>query len=644
VSRYCDLIGHEVAKDILRDVVLAELFVPILRPVFSVVTQTAVSIAGGDPDNDASAFAALSRLLAPPGTTLPEIDRHDFLANAFDASEGAFTDPEVRLAQWVARVFGAIARTALAGAVADETARPDAPPPRQPPADTVEAAATRELDATDEGRTALQRMRDAGIFDAAQAASAASGSMAAAAVVAPGAFVNFLRAVANWLASVCPDLHWAPAAMVEQIALTTARAGIAAAIAGTVEAVPFNIRSSAAIGNHVHRRIQLRYEGRRAAIADIVTERWNPIINFADQVVIGPTTGGSPMPLGDMTGPFDVDWFFRCFRFALASPRIERETWLRADLVDRARLEIWEIKPMLGLVSGVWQEAIYRNSFNLLRYLLVCIGVRPLTGPLSPGGALIGPADTRLGVSGGMLTALSAINVSRQAGQPALAIPFQVVMLPGMVPYAVFRSPSQGEIVLVLTAVLARALLEAMRQARRLAREMGRLVDEALEALSDWATPENIAMAVLAIVIVILAIAAVVLTGGAAAIPEAGALGGGATAGAGTAAAGAGVGAGIGAAIAEGFAAFMAFLEGAAPAVLRFAPAAGGILLVIPPDALQSQDETTMITLHGITLDGIPVEAAGPFLAGLGTTLEVALGDVAQRLARSRRSGSRPVA
>jgi hypothetical protein len=31
VSRYCDLIGHEIAKDLLRDTVFAELFIPVLR-------------------------------------------------------------------------------------------------------------------------------------------------------------------------------------------------------------------------------------------------------------------------------------------------------------------------------------------------------------------------------------------------------------------------------------------------------------------------------------------------------------------------------------------------------------------------------------------------------------------------------------
>lgn len=655
MSRYCDLIGHEIAKDLLRDTVFAELFIPVLRPVFSVVMQTAVALAQGDPDDDASSYQALARLLAPPGTALPPLDRHDFQANPFDSDPAAFTEPEARLAQWIARLLAAVARSAIATSVADEAPRSDAPPPRTEPAQTVEEAATRELGGTEQGRRTLQAMRDAGLFQAAAEAESSAVAGVAGAVTAPVALVRFLNAVANWLAAVCPDLRWMPAAITEEIALTTARAGIAAAMATAVERIPFNVRSSRSIGPYVHKRIEERYESWRSPVADVISERWNPMVNFVENVVIGPTSGGSPLPIGSVTGALDPDLFFRCLRFALASKKIHRETWLRADLIDRARLEIWEIKPLLGVVGGVWQEATYRNSFNLLRGLLHCSGYRPLTGPLTPGGSLISPGMPGRGVSGGALSALNPIDVSVQANMPAVAIPFQVSVLPGLIPYAVFRSPSQREIELALTLLVGRALLEALRQARRAAREIGRLVDEALEELDGWATPENIGKAVLAIVIVLLALAAVFFTGGGAAVGGGAAAGGGATAGAGGAAvvggeaigagaAAAGAEAGLGAAVAEGFAAFMTFLEGLGPVMLRAVPAAGGIIITVPPEQpapSSGPPETTMINLHGISLDGLPIQSAGPFMAGLGSTLELALSDVARRLRARPRAPAR---
>lgn len=656
MARYCDLVGHEIAKELLRDSLVREMFVPALQPIFSVLMQTAVSLNSGDPEDDTSAYSALERLFAPPGTAVASFEPTDFYTLPFDEDHSAFNENQAQLAQWIARLLGPVARSAMSTGARDRASHTDTPQPRNPVPDNFEAAAD-VLSANDDTATVADDLRDEGVFSAATTAAGAATAMGA--VIAPTAFVDFLRSLANYLARLCPRLAWLPGAIVTEVATTTMRAGIAESMAQAAARIPLHINSSLRIGSYVHRRLQERYEDRRSMVADVVSERWNPIINRPDQTVIGLTTGGSPLPLSDVarSAVMDPDWFFRCLRMALASPRLDRETWLRADLIDRQLLSIWEIKPVASAQSGVWQEAIYRNSFNLVRALLECMRIAPLTGPLSPGGSMIVPGTGRTGVASSTASLFNPIDISSQAGMPAVAIPFQVVVLPGLLPYVCFRSPNQGEIVMVLSALIAAAMREAARLAReagrRLATAAARALEEALQGIRDWATPENIALAVLAIIVIILIVIAVVASGGLAGLGAGGAAAGTGTAGAAGAAGTAGaVGAGaaevgLGAAIAEAFAGFIAFMRGIGPA-LRLAPAAAsGMFIIITPATPGTggstdpfgEPQTTLINVHGLSIDGMPTGAIGPLLQGLGGGLVIALGDVATRLRRSRRAG-----
>ena len=189
-----------------------------------------------------------------------------------------------------------------------------------------------------------------------------------------------------------------------------------------------------------------------------------------------------------------------------------------------------------------------------------------------------------------------------------------------------------------------------MRESARLARESGRrlataaarALEEAAQGIRDWATSENIALAVIAIIVILLIVFAVIASGGLAGLG----IGGGAAGTAGAVGAGAAE-AGLGAAIAEAFAGFIAFMRGIGPAV-RLAPAAGsGIFIIITPTTPGAggstdpfgEPQTTFINVHGLSIDGMPTGAIGPLLEGLGDSLDIALGDMARRLRSSRRGG-----
>jgi hypothetical protein len=650
MPRFCDLVGHEIAKEILRDSLVREFVVPVLRPVFSVIAQTTVAIKGGDPDDDASAYVALEEMFAPPGAAIAPFDPADFYTLPFDEDPAAFSPNEAQLAQWIACLLGPIARAAMNTSANDNTPHPETPRPRKPMPNSFEEA--NNVWSTDE-RTAhvAEELKDDGIFTA--AGVAAKSATAGGSGVSPGKFQDFVKALAKFIGRRCPKLNqWLPQAVLTEIATTAGRAAIAKAMAEAATRIPLHLSSSSTIGTHVHRLLEKRYERRFKARRDVVTERWNFATGRPEQAVIGPATGGEPIALGDLVwlGASDTDWFFRCLHMALSSPNLHQETWLRSDLIDRALLSIWEIKPIMSGPSGVWQEAMYRTSFNLVRALLECIGIKPLTGPLVPGNLIPEPSKGGSGGANRTESIATAIDVSKQAGQPALAIPFQVFVLPGLIPYVCFRSPNQGEIL----EVLALLILAAMNEAAKLGREAGarlsaaaaRAMKEAIAAFENWATPENIACALLAIVVVILVVFAVVGSGGAAA--GVGAAAGGA--GAGTSAAGIGAaGSGLGATIAEAFGSLIVVLRNFGAAT-RFVPAAAwGVSIGITPNSqptgrtVGKEPDTTSMHFHGLNIDGLPVSALGTVLEGLGKSLGPVLKDVATRLRTTRKPPTRNV-
>jgi hypothetical protein len=168
--------------------------------------------------------------------------------------------------------------------------------------------------------------------------------------------------------------------------------------------------------------------------------------------------------------------------------KVPKETWLRADLIDAGPpgvpsvilrtlggnpASIWEIKPVSSLVTGVWQETLYRVSFNVIRRVMLAtagIGQTP-GGPfvgerfLKSGGFWVLRYKPKIhGEDGYQVLLHDNIHVTSEGGEPAVAVPFQVGALPGLVGYYVLRGPNVPKLQRVIETVLLPSLLAALKK------------------------------------------------------------------------------------------------------------------------------------------------------------------------------------
>jgi hypothetical protein len=230
------------------------------------------------------------------------------------------------------------------------------------------------------------------------------------------------------------------------------------------------------IGNKVHRVLQNLYVADHKAFHDLVVERYNPRARRAEAVVVGPSTKGVRRSFSYVfKNNLDRDFFFRALDLALATPKLEIDSRLRADLINAARGHIWEIKPVRSAVLGVWQETMYRVSFNIVRRFLLYVSKLPRHRPISleSGSAWLGihSAWTTTDAATPFLFTLSPIFVTTTAGLPAVAVPFQLSMLPGLVPYVVISPDS---------------LKKWVEAVKRLAEAARRKALEILKKMADW--------------------------------------------------------------------------------------------------------------------------------------------------------------
>lgn len=290
------------------------------------------------------------------------------------------------------------------------------------------------------------------------------------------------------------------------LAETATRSAIAALLAGVVTRFDFEVAADKDVGNLVHRVLQQRYVGALSSRHDITMERGISLH------VTGPgvlrATGQPTVPLRVLARPeLDPDAFWRILRFALNGAKFHRASWLRADLVDRDTdpfASIWEIKPIRSAVGGVWQEAFYRISFNILRAILLEqpeYALSPLTPPLCSGSGF-GPPHTLSAILvnaplGSLLQGPGGGGASAPAS--AVAVPFEFSQLPGLVMYVVLTVPMKK-------------LREAVeRMMRRVLRDLGERAQELLSKLATLA--DFLIKALLVLVCVVVAVAVAILLG-----------------------------------------------------------------------------------------------------------------------------------
>jgi hypothetical protein len=140
----------------------------------------------------------------------------------------------------------------------------------------------------------------------------------------------------------------------------------------------------------------------------------------------------------------------------------------RTDVTDFGRFANWEIKPVLSAPIGVMQEAWYRCAYNWMagEFANQIPALAAELAPLRPGPTW-------------ELSLLGVIYVPPVEGQPAAAIPFTTMTLPGMVLYIVVSGPTMIDL-----AVLALLMLQLIeREAQRRLQQLEAAAKVVLQAL-----------------------------------------------------------------------------------------------------------------------------------------------------------------
>jgi hypothetical protein len=247
-----------------------------------------------------------------------------------------------------------------------------------------------------------------------------------------------------------------------EVATLPPRLAVATAIAGTAVALP-GVRSTRDVGNVVHPRLQQRYRSSYAPPNLVVTDR---------RVFGGipphrmPTTGRRLSEAIATAHPQLVTLYLSSF-----DQQLQRSI-KRTDVTDLGRLANWEIKPVLSAPIGVMQEAWYRCAYNWMagEFARQVPALAAELAPLSPG------PPWELGL-------LGLIDVPPVDGQPAAAIPFSTMTLPGMVLYIVVSGPTMIELALLAALMLQLIEREAQRQLQAAAQALRAMLQALLEAL-----------------------------------------------------------------------------------------------------------------------------------------------------------------
>lgn len=314
--------------------------------------------------------------------------------------------------------------------------------------------------------------------------TAASASPAIGATAIPPG----LKAVADALRAIAKTLGVESLLRLveEELLRTTSRL----LIANAIESATKRFSATKEIGNHVHIKIQNQYLDWYVSSRDIAIEHWDPSAGLVKQIVRGPSTDGKERPLIVMAGSrFDPTRFWQTLHSAMTGAKFKPNSYLRADLVDSRMGSkvppsvqikpafIWEIKPTKSARAGVIQEANYRIMFSLVRHInhLPFPKAQQLIPELHSGGFL----TKDLSLSEGIAAILNPINVSKQAREPAVAIPFQLGILPGLILYVTIRSYLR-DYFLILIPVLVDVIKELEKLNNKIRQNLKEVFEEVI--------------------------------------------------------------------------------------------------------------------------------------------------------------------
>lgn len=260
-----------------------------------------------------------------------------------------------------------------------------------------------------------------------------------------------------------------------EAATLPARMAVATAMSGTAVALP-GVRSTARVGSQVHGVLQERYRKSYSPTNLVVTDRrvWRGARPAYSGVPLSEAAVGGPPALGAM--------YLAWLSSSWASTR-------RADVTDLDRAANWEIKPLLEAPVGVLQEAWYRSAYNWTA------GNLEATNP-----ALAGRFPWLVAGSTWEPSLMRLIPVRRQGGQPAAAIPFSTMALPGMILYAVVSGPMMADLGLLaarMVRLIEREVQGRLQEATAAARVVLQALARVIEEVAAWVSEHLLVLVVL---------------------------------------------------------------------------------------------------------------------------------------------------
>lgn len=627
MAYFCRLAGLETAKVMAPAVGRAEGILAALRVISTALYGMMVELSGSDPDDDAESFTALQRVYTPDGRVPIPFDPVAFRDPALHDLPADAPESHKHLAQYIGHVMGNIARSIYRGFTRGPGAEPGDDRPRggSRGADPTPARFSETLaqfrDLVPESRrgafdTLVDSMRQIEEREEQRPSTPDEAGVDAQGAVLYEPYWQLIEEI--WqtfsaaLRTFCPDSR-ADAIVAETVEQVLRKLPVAAAIEALGRAREWqggarNFASNRRIGRYVHWVLQSAHE-RVNPDSDIVTERWNSDARPAvvgrrggrgreEISVRGPSTRGGYSGLRNLVGSrFDDDRFFSCVAVGFSfytSPFSAFERTLRADLIDRGLGMIWEIKPILSAVAGVLQEAKYRVLFNLAREVFRCAGRRVPYQLMSGDDSFALPAP---------------FSISRQAGEPAIAVPFILMpQLRGLILYIVLRAAADAATLAALFRALERIVRRESREARQRARQSGgggpSAPAPAYEV--DWEALQFTLMVIVILVLLLLAAVVIVAAVTAArAVPQL-----------------------LAVAAAQLLAAAARMLF-----VYTLTPSSDGILVRFVAQEPPEDGELADLHLPGIRLSGLTPDVAVATLDFLGAARPIAMDRMTKRLA-----------
>jgi hypothetical protein len=532
-------IGTAIAGQLLRNVPNPETgsevrtdIVAILAPAFAGVLQAAVS-------QQRSPAKSLEQLLAP---FLPLADQLGSAAT----SAGSTADPR---SAGLAAIFAPMLEAIISNAVANAPKRPTYAPPSIPkvllkiqsipPVQDPQAVSGAQqtprilednfatLTKTEPFKTIFGALKDSGIIDWAKKSLGGTTVPAAASILyTRDKVMDMLRSLGKTIVNVVgPEVANIAQYVEAELEQLVIRSAIAKAISEAADRLPFIVQSDRKIGQRVHQLIQNDFVASYAdnALHNVVVERFNPSRGsrgLSELVVVGPLTKYDYVPLQRIAADprKDPDMIYRALRAAMNGAKLDEEaSWLRSDLVDATRCRIWEIKPVSSLAIGVWQEGLYRITFNLAHKTF-----EALLPPLPPrkllSGGFLFSDSMPFGTGATKFVFLDRISVRTESGSPAIAIPFQAASLPGIVGYYVLRGPPIEDLLRMLQVAiigsLAKALAEIIKFLNKYKKEVKWVVELAESIVQQLAiTTDSLIVGIALFVLLIAVVSAAIVFG-----------------------------------------------------------------------------------------------------------------------------------